>query len=73
MSTPFADTFTQLNRSVWEFRQVRDATAAWGVSWVMADRQLELLVRANPARARQILDQIEGVPVAGQPPLLRSA
>jgi hypothetical protein len=60
--------FARLDRAVAEFRQVRAELGMTGVSWIMADRQLEILVAQVPKRARQILDTIEHAPVAGNDP-----
>lgn len=57
--TTYAAEFTALERAVADFKQARAERAAWGVSWIMADRQLETLIHHFPDRARSILDAIE--------------
>jgi len=57
--------FARLDRAVAEFRQVRAELGMTGVSWIMADRQLKILVPQFPKRARQILDTIEHAPAVG--------
>jgi hypothetical protein len=54
-----APEFARLDQAVTEFRQVRAELGITGVSWIMADRQLETLLPRFPERARQILDAID--------------
>ncbi len=64
----FAPEFARLDHSVAEYYQVRADLGVIGVSWIMADRQLEALVPRFPERARQILNEIERGPVLGNDP-----
>lgn len=69
----FASAFAELDRAVAEFTRVRAEPGRTGVSWIMADRQLETLVSRFPERTRQILDAIGRRPVAAAEIRLRTA